>query len=159
MSAAHARRWRSARVAGAQVGELAWLRERKWLRITEPRVKAALQAVFEVVGVREVGSATGLVVAVPDVRWPDEGLAWADLPPLWLLTVLPNSAAGHISRAFGITGPVLTCAEFEEACRTAESWLADGVAHAVLVVELSRAGAEAWARCEGWECREEGGSG
>ncbi|GAB4244806.1 MAG: hypothetical protein OHK005_09820 [Candidatus Methylacidiphilales bacterium] len=130
--------------------EVSWLAERKWLRIMEPRARAALQAGWEALGGEMAPAESGLVVVCPDISWA--GLAgteqWAELPPLWVLGVLPNSVAGHVSRTFQFTGPVLTCAAAQQAWEVAEAWVADGAARQVLVIEVSSASDPAWARWE-----------
>ncbi|MFQ3671277.1 MAG: hypothetical protein SNJ84_07445 [Verrucomicrobiia bacterium] len=130
--------------------DLPWLTERKWLRIMEPRVRAALQAARDALGQTALPTDTGLVVAIPDLSWNSLHQApdWQSAPPLWLLTVLPNSPAGHLSRTFAITGPVLTCTTIDQARQTAADWLADHAAASVLVVELAPATQPARARCE-----------
>ncbi len=147
------------RVGRAEAGELPWLVERKWLRVMEPRTRAAVQAGWEAFAGDTAPPGAGLVVALLDVSWAGLKGArdWKEVSPLWLLSVLPNSVAGHVSRTLGITGPVLTCGTMGEARWVARGWLEDGAADPVLVIGVSPARAEARADWEVMEGQVNGG--
>jgi|GEM_PF-5029808 len=150
--------------------DLLWLRQKKFLKVMDLSARQALRALYLAL---KWGDQTGLtqsedcgvVVSIEKLESGERdwaaARAWVSkhegslslsisaigncLPPLALLSRLPNSVAGHVAREFNVTGPCWTSGEEGtaglDAVIQAVRWIESGECVKVLVARVEENGA------------------
>jgi len=139
---------------GAATLDPARLRQRKLLKVMDSRTRslvAAAQAAADAAGLPyPAGPRCALCVGLEASSLGQE--SWtgtaADLPPLWMLTWLPNMPAAHLALQLGAGGPAHTfsCSSgqlWDEALTLSREWLEAGEADRVLAAIAGRDGVRA----------------
>lgn len=134
---------------GAPALDPARLRQRKLLKVMDSRTRsllAAAQAAADAAGLPyPAGPRCAVCLGLEDSSLGRE--AWtgdaASLPPLWMLTWLPNMPAAHIALQLGAGGPVHTFSIssgqlWQEALVLSREWLTAGEADCVLAAVAGR---------------------